>query len=723
MLSVKHKGLFACFSISVLLLVPARGFAEDSDGNGVEDGYEWDLAYKFIPSLVLETGDQGVCPKEVNMMGLNQGFSALYVRVFNVLGQLVGDFSVADQFDPTITSYLGQTGHPEIYNGNYSFLQPDPYQYVGRPPGASYAVYWLVFHYEFGDAVSNTPSAWYSHYQNIQGNYGDLFYARLKRLEGTGEQENRVLIQYWFFYPFNDWVNNHEGDWEHINVVVDSEIPQSASIVYIEYFFHFHLMRRFTAGEGYHVVDDTHPVVFVGGWGYLDPPFQCFTSEGHGYGSHGSYPIFGFWPAAGGNIICVGDVDETLNQSGLYRKWCEFDLEVIRDPGAIDFNANPELSWLKARIPWGHLDVNSPGEWTELIPFFGPDNVGEMPPASPPNQPTWSTVGEVGDFTSYYDSHQGPVDSWAPPTPAPTDLEAINNWSYYEQYQNIMVSWEPLAICGDFEVAVVRKPDGGSWSEIGRVSGQSYLIDETALGSELYYYRARTYEGGNYSSYSEAVALRAWPQIPENASAIVNPIASNVVYVYWDPPTQQKPNTISNYTIRRLEGGGNAVYYGPYTSSPVRLCEDIETSHTYTFGVRSNDIYSNHSIYTANTVTTGQFDFCASTPNGGGNLRGVIDVAQVPQKTFIGDNYPNPFNNSTAFPIGLAHTENVDLRIYNIAGQEVVALVNNQSLQPGCYYFTWAGRDRDDQALSTGVYFCVCRVGELGETKKILLVK
>lgn len=26
------------------------------------------------------------------------------------------------------------------------------------------------------------------------------------------------VIQYWFFYPFNDATNNHEGDWEHINV-------------------------------------------------------------------------------------------------------------------------------------------------------------------------------------------------------------------------------------------------------------------------------------------------------------------------------------------------------------------------------------------------------------------------------------------------------------------------------------------------------------------------
>lgn len=39
---------------------------------------------------------------------------------------------------------------------------------------------------------------------------------------GTGERTERFhfVVQYWFFYPFNDATNNHEGDWEHINVRV-----------------------------------------------------------------------------------------------------------------------------------------------------------------------------------------------------------------------------------------------------------------------------------------------------------------------------------------------------------------------------------------------------------------------------------------------------------------------------------------------------------------------
>src|SRR5204863_7068580 len=31
---------------------------------------------------------------------------------------------------------------------------------------------------------------------------------------------HELVFQYWFFYPYNDAANTHEGDWEHINVVV-----------------------------------------------------------------------------------------------------------------------------------------------------------------------------------------------------------------------------------------------------------------------------------------------------------------------------------------------------------------------------------------------------------------------------------------------------------------------------------------------------------------------
>jgi hypothetical protein len=36
----------------------------------------------------------------------------------------------------------------------------------------------------------------------------------------SGARKYEFVLQYWFFYAINDGPNNHEGDWEHVNVIV-----------------------------------------------------------------------------------------------------------------------------------------------------------------------------------------------------------------------------------------------------------------------------------------------------------------------------------------------------------------------------------------------------------------------------------------------------------------------------------------------------------------------
>jgi hypothetical protein len=44
----------------------------------------------------------------------------------------------------------------------------------------------------------------------------------------TEERRFQLVAQHWFFYPFNDGANNHEGDWEHINVLITTPIAAQA---------------------------------------------------------------------------------------------------------------------------------------------------------------------------------------------------------------------------------------------------------------------------------------------------------------------------------------------------------------------------------------------------------------------------------------------------------------------------------------------------------------
>jgi len=67
-------------------------------------------------------------------------------------------------------------------------------------------------------------------------------------------------------------------------------------------------------------------------------------------------------------------------------------------------------------------------------------------------------------------------------------------------------------------------------------------------------------------------------------------------------------------------------------------------------------------------------------------------------------NYPNPFNPSTKIVFDVSATADIDLTIYNIAGQEVRSLQNGQ-LDHGSYEITWDGLDNSGSMVSSGVYF------------------
>ena len=66
----------------------------------------------------------------------------------------------------------------------------------------------------------------------------------------------------------------------------------------------------------------------------------------------------------------------------------------------------------------------------------------------------------------------------------------------------------------------------------------------------------------------------------------------------------------------------------------------------------------------------------------------------------MGQNYPNPFNPTKTISFDLPQASLVTLKVYNMLGQEVATLVNNEELEDGSQEFTF-----DASMISTGVYF------------------
>jgi hypothetical protein len=98
------------------------------------------------------------------------------------------------------------------------------------------------------------------------------------------------------------------------------------------------------------------------------------------------------------------------------------------------------------------------------------------------------------------------------------------------------------------------------------------------------------------------------------------------------------------------------------------------------------------------------------------------DVTLVPNEFVLYQNYPNPFNPDTAIQYELPTYTNVQLKICDIPGNEVRALVNEYQ-QPGKKIYEWDGKDKSGRVVSSGVYFYQLQTRGFLQTNKLMLLK
>ena len=96
-------------------------------------------------------------------------------------------------------------------------------------------------------------------------------------------------------------------------------------------------------------------------------------------------------------------------------------------------------------------------------------------------------------------------------------------------------------------------------------------------------------------------------------------------------------------------------------------------------------------------------------------------IVQTPE-VFLHQNYPNPFNPSTTIKYFIKENSKVSLNIYNIKGQKVKQLINDQ-LASGEHSVVWNGTDDNGKSVSSGIYFYKFKAGSYSHTKKMILMK
>ncbi len=96
--------------------------------------------------------------------------------------------------------------------------------------------------------------------------------------------------------------------------------------------------------------------------------------------------------------------------------------------------------------------------------------------------------------------------------------------------------------------------------------------------------------------------------------------------------------------------------------------------------------------------------------------------AAAPRACSLAPNYPNPFNSTTVIGFALPTATEVELAVYDLAGQRVALLASGQRA-PGTYRLTWDGTDDAGLVLASGVYAYRLTAGTYQESRKLLLLR
>lgn len=330
--------------------------APDADGNGIPEITEAALAERFCPYVVMhekqilkkpkyEEFRHCIFPQDVHIM-LDTGFYGRRVKFvfwpyYAINSNIEEAVGVKECKPEDFITFGGDKGHNERIDRD--IFWPVYYKYLVEKRG-----------------LYTKPHVYYNIFR---------------------DNVRRPVIQYWFFYPYNSWANDHEGDWEHINVRVTSIDPNAADVAEVVYYFHKWYKTIPAASEELETFGGTHPVVYVGGQPkeWINANFEA---SGGSYWKAGDFPRVGEIESVSETVI-AGEGSKICRPEDFTKIWI----------GKTE--ANPEAWWLEFPGYWGRVSKY-------LLPTHPESELGEEPPRGPWHHHCWE-IYQHPDYHEYGD--------------------------------------------------------------------------------------------------------------------------------------------------------------------------------------------------------------------------------------------------------------------------------------------------------------------------------
>ncbi len=297
-----------------------------------------------------------------------------------------------------------------------------------------------------------------------------------------------------------------------------------------------------------------------------------------------------------------------------------------------------------------------------------------------------------------------------PPLYGPTNLitEEI-----YNPYPQVKLTWQDNSNI-EYAFNIIRK-DGpifgpGSFEPIGTAPQNATIyIDSTVVVDSTYTYAVFAYNEYGFSDKTNYATIIVVVPV-ELVSFSYEISKQNNVTLSWITATEtnnegfelfrREVNEEEWQSISFVEGHGTTTEISSYTYADKNL-----NSGNYNYRLKQIDFNGSFTYY---------------------NLEETVEISP-PLKFELSQNYPNPFNPSTKIKfsipsVGTQRVVSVQLKVYDVLGNEVATLVNEEKPAGEYEVEFFVGRDsRPD--IASGIYFYQLKTGSFVETKKMILLK
>jgi hypothetical protein len=145
------------------------------------------------------------------------------------------------------------------------------------------------------------------------------------------------------------------------------------------------------------------------------------------------------------------------------------------------------------------------------------------------------------------------------------------------------------------------------------------------------------------------------------------------------------------------------------------IAEDItETKYVDSGLTDGTYVYSVYAVY-----TTGESEPVMTEEI---TVVSAEEFVEIPVATKLVGNYPNPFNPDTKISFNIRESGNVKLEIYNLKGQKVRTLLNN-NVEAGSHVVVWDGKGDNNKSVGSGMFFYRMTTATYTSTKKMIMLK